>query len=262
MVGNSAICALRVGEWDWAAALLEEWLSIEATASGWAEFYVDRAILRALRGEDPGSDIEQAGTLRASITDPQFESYELLARAWAAFAEDDLVTARDRAERAARITDYFVPLALPLAVRAALWAGDPREATAVVDAFQSAGFWGAALDVDRTTARAGAAALEGRGGEALAAYREALRGYRQLGLAFDEAAAVVDMATLLPRPERDSPEVRSAVEQARALLTRLGARPFLARLDAASDRDSVGGDRPGGVPAPDASRPVGAPPAP
>ncbi|MBF8291027.1 MAG: guanylate cyclase [Chloroflexi bacterium] len=51
MVGNSVICALRVGEWDWAAAVLDEWLSVEVTAAGWAEFFVDRAILRSLRGE-------------------------------------------------------------------------------------------------------------------------------------------------------------------------------------------------------------------
>jgi hypothetical protein len=81
--------------------------------------------------------------------------------------------------------------------------------------------------------RAGVAALDGRGPEALAGYREALRGYRALELAFDEAVAIVDMATVLPAPERDAADVGAAFDIARATLTRLGANPFLLRLEAA-----------------------------
>ena len=234
MVGNSAFCAFRVGEWDWAAALLDEWLGIEVTASGWAEFFVDRAILRAMRGDDGSADIAEAAALRAKITDPQFESYELLARAWAALSAGDLSAARANAERAVAMTDYFGPLALPLAVRAALWAGDPAEAAAAVAAFDTVSSWGLALELDRAAARAGVAALHGRGAEALAGYREALRGYRGLGLAFDEAAAAVDMATVLPTPERDASDVVAAIEAARETLARLGAAPFLDRLQAAA----------------------------
>ena len=53
MVGNGAICAIRVGEWDWAAALLEEWLERETDDKLRVEFRIDRAILHAHRG--PGS---------------------------------------------------------------------------------------------------------------------------------------------------------------------------------------------------------------
>ncbi len=231
MVGNSVICAFRVGEWDWAAELLEEWLSIEVTSTGWAEFFVDRAILRALRGEDAHSDIEEAARLRATITDPQFESYDLYARAWAALAAGDLASARAHAERASATTDYFRPLAMPLEVRANLWSGDLKATEKVVERFETAGFWGPALELDRMAARAGLAALRGNGPEALAGYREALKGYRGLGLAFDEAAASVDMATLLSSPERDAPDVIAAINMAHDTLTRLGARPFLDQLD-------------------------------
>ena len=86
---------------------------------------------------------------------------------------------------------------------------------------------------DRLVARAGIDALEGRGPVSLAGYREALRSFRQLGLAFEEAAAAVDMATLLPPPERDAPDVTTAIAAAAETLGRLGARPFLARLDEA-----------------------------
>ena len=53
MVGNAMSCSLRTGEWDWAAALLDEWLSNEITGSFYLELYVDRAVLTALRGGDP-----------------------------------------------------------------------------------------------------------------------------------------------------------------------------------------------------------------
>jgi tetratricopeptide (TPR) repeat protein len=234
MVGNSSICALRVGEWDWAIALLDEWLGLEVTASGFMEFFVDRAILRALRGQGDGavSDIAEAARLRATATDPQFESYELLARAWAALAAGDLVGVRGHAKRAAEITEYFQPLALPVAARAALWTGDAVDAERALATFLDTDYWGPALEVDRAVAQAGVTALNGRGAEALAAYREALRGYRALGLAFDESLAVIDMATVLPTPERDAPDVTVAIDHARQVLERLGAGPLLARLDA------------------------------
>ena len=34
MVGNGCICALRTGDWDWAAALLDEWMALGSAATG------------------------------------------------------------------------------------------------------------------------------------------------------------------------------------------------------------------------------------
>ena len=92
------------------------------------------------------------------------------------------------------------------------------------------GYRGMAVELDMATIRAGIAALEGRGAEAATAYREALKGWRQAGLAFDEALAVTDMATLLPPNERASAEVQEAIAWARETLERLGAKPILERL--------------------------------
>ena len=66
--------------------------------------------------------------------------------------------------------------------------------------------------------------------EALGLYRDTLRGWREFGLAYDAALTGIDMATLLDPAE---PEVRAAADSTREILTRLGAKPFLARLDAA-----------------------------
>jgi hypothetical protein len=95
------------------------------------------------------------------------------------------------------------------------------------------GVHGPANEADRRTIRAGLAALEGRPAEALPLYREALRVWRDFGLAWDEALCGIDMATLLDPVD---PEVRAAADAAREIFIRLGAKPFLARLDAAMER--------------------------
>lgn len=102
--------------------------------------------------------------------------------------------------------------------------------------------------------RAGLAALEGRWTDALAGYREAVRMYRGLGLAFEEAAAIVDLASLVPPAERATAEWEAAQREARETLERLQARPFLARVEvlaaapsattSATSRDAVVSRRP------------------
>jgi hypothetical protein len=73
-------------------------------------------------------------------------------------------------------------------------------------------------------------ALDGRPADALPIYREALRAWSDLGLAWDEALCELDMALLVDPAE---PEVQAAAATAREILVRLEAAPFIARLDAA-----------------------------
>ena len=72
-------------------------------------------------------------------------------------------------------------------------------------------FRGQALALDKQTLEAGVAALDGHSAEALTHYREALRGWRALGCAFDEALAVVDMVNFVGA---DEPDVRTAADSA------------------------------------------------
>jgi hypothetical protein len=190
-------------------------------------------VLTALKGGDPSGDLAEAERLVTSMKDPQFTSYLHWSRAWAAFAAGRLADTQEEAASAARVDNDFVPISLPLAARAALWAGDVADAKAVVAQIQSSVVRGQAIALDFATLRAGVAALEGRRAEAISGYREALRGWRQLGLAFDEAMAALDMALLLAPTEREMAEAPAAVEAARETLTRIEARPLLARLEAA-----------------------------
>jgi class 3 adenylate cyclase/tetratricopeptide (TPR) repeat protein len=231
MVGNAASCAIRVGEWAWASAMLDEWLANEITGGFYLELYIDRAVLTALTGGDATGDLRAAERLVSSMKDPQYTSYLHWGRAWAAFNAGRLQEASEEGTTAADVTSYFAPIGLPLAARAALWADDLEAAGDLVARLDAAIERGQATELDRVTLRAGVAALEGRRADAVAGYREALRGWRQLGLAFDEALAVVDLALLLAPTERDMAEAPAAVQMARETFARLGARPLLARLD-------------------------------
>lgn len=230
MVGNGVVCAIRVGDWDWGTALLEEWIPDDTDARQFSELFVDRAILTALRGGDPSADIEHATALRAEITDPQYESYDAWARAWASFSAGRFAAARKEALRAAEITSYFHPLGVPLAARASLWAHDMDGARGAMDVLGRTMYRGQGLALDKAAISAGILALEGRATDALALYRETLRGWRGLNLAWDEALTCVDMVAFLGPAE---PEVRAAAEAALVTLSRLGAQPYLDRLDAA-----------------------------
>ncbi|MEO6349258.1 MAG: hypothetical protein ABIP53_01265 [Candidatus Limnocylindrales bacterium] len=81
--------------------------------------------------------------------------------------------------------------------------------------------------------RAGIAALEGRWVESLAIYRDALRDWRAGHAVWDEALTGLDMAILLDAPE---PDVAAVIESTREILGRLGARPYLERMEAAISR--------------------------
>jgi class 3 adenylate cyclase len=239
LVGNGTICALRVGDWDWIMKITEEGSQrTEGIPTHRLEFTLDRILVDAARGRDVGADLDEADRFLESlkVTDPQFGSYNQLARSWAYLAAGKLTESAGWANRAADGTVFFNPLAVPIAARAALWGGDLAGARAALAALEAKMYRGRAITLDKQTARAGIAALEGHSVEALAGYREALRGWRQIGCAFDEALAAIDMVSLLHLTDAES---LAEIDWARETLTRLGAKPYLDRLEAA-----VAGDQP------------------
>ena len=230
LLANGAVFALRTGDWPWALAELEAALADELEASDRTLMLPILSSLRALRGE-PVADLQDeiAGLVGAS-SDPTMLSNQGDAIAVAAFASGRLADARRAWHRQATMSLSNLPESMAHAARTALWAGDAAAARDDLAALDGSGVHGPAIEADRTTIRAGLAALEGRPADALAAYRDVIRAWRDLGLAWDEALTGIDMATLLDPAE---PEVRAAAESAREILVRLGAAPFVARLDAA-----------------------------
>ena len=130
----------------------------------------------------------------------------------------------------------------------ALWNGDVDGAWADLAAIDATGVHGLVVENRRATIRAGLAAAEGRTGEALSAYRDIIRTWRDLGLGNDEHFTALDMVFLIGAT---NPDVKPYASAAREFFERVGARPFVERLDSAT---SEGGS---GAPAP--AEPVRAP---
>jgi class 3 adenylate cyclase/tetratricopeptide (TPR) repeat protein len=231
LLGWAAWNALRTGDWAWAVAELDAMPLDELEVDDRVGIAHAAFLFRALRGFDDFSKglAEAVG----DGTDPDLGDMEMR-RTFAFFAAGQLSEARAARRRAAE--SFGEPAAISnYGARAALWSHDLAGAADDLATFDGDGLQGTVVEADRLTIRAGIAALDGRAADAFPVYRQALRAWRDLGLAWDEALCGIDMATLL---DPSDSEVRAAAEVAREILVRLEAAPFIARLDAAMARVS------------------------
>ena len=235
-LNNVGYTAFLAGDWDVALAELDAGLAEENLERAHRIDMLSNAlIVRACRGEPVAEGLAELELAIAGNTEFGISAPVEDAKANAALAEGRLDDARSAWRRNAELIAWLAPSSFYQAARPALWNRDLAAVEADLAALDATGFHGRVVEVRRMTIRAGLAALEGRSAAALALYREALRGWRDAGLPWDQALTGIDMATLL---EPSEPEVRSAAESARQILTRLGAKPFLQRLDAAMARST------------------------
>jgi hypothetical protein len=115
-----------------------------------------------------------------------------------------------------------------MAARAALWMGDLDRARTAAARFASTALPGKLNRIGAMGLEAGLAALEGRRSEAVSGFREARRLLRELGLVVSVADNGLDFVSAVGPAD---PEARAAADEARATYTRLGAKPWLDRLD-------------------------------
>jgi hypothetical protein len=225
--------AVRIGEWDWAAAELEPLLGEEIDPAIRAVMISDMIGLRACRGEPTDRLLADIDALPAPDGDVVKRATAAWSRGWIAFVDGRFDVARREFLRFAEVFSSGSVEGSLAAARSDLLARAPELAREDLARAEDSPRRGRAIDAERATIRAGIAALEGRASEALAGYREVLAVWRDLGLVWDEALCAIEMASLLDPSE---PEVASAAEAARRTLARLGAKPFLARLDSATTR--------------------------
>ncbi len=159
-------------------------------------------------------------------------AYLALARADVALAKGQLADARQASLESARSYAGFTRFAVAEAGHADLWAGSVADARDDLRSLEASEARGRLIDLVGTGLRAGIAALETKP-EALALFKEAHAGWLELGQVWEGALTGIDMATLL---DPGDPEVRVAAARSREILVRLGAAPFIARLDAAMAR--------------------------
>ncbi|HLY14017.1 MAG TPA: adenylate/guanylate cyclase domain-containing protein [Candidatus Limnocylindrales bacterium] len=240
VLGNAADAAQRTGDWDWAVAAVREALTAELDSADRLACLQSIIPILGYRGE-LGDELKEAEGLVVSDSDIQNTAAVARAHAAVAFAEGRFEAARRAHLKTFETSSSTGPLPLALAARAALWQRDAaglRDALARFEAFAA---HGPALEVDRRTMRAGLAGLEGRRADALALYREAWQGWRDLGCRFDLALTELDAIFLLGI---DEPELEAAVAEARTILLELRAAPFLARLDLVLAEAPVGLEAP------------------
>ena len=97
-------------------------------------------------------------------------------------------------------------------------------AKGLMSRYAELGDFGPVADARMATLKAGIAALEGRSTEAIALYKEGLRGWRAVHAVIDEAFAGIDAAELL---DPNDPAVAEIIASTRAILERLRAKPYL-----------------------------------
>jgi class 3 adenylate cyclase/tetratricopeptide (TPR) repeat protein len=226
-------CALVCGEWDEAVAELDLLLATDLDREDLAVTLGNAIWIRAWRGEDVSASRAELDGLVAGRVDPTMIVLGDAARACEALAVGRLAEAAAAAMAAGRDYPAEATTHFPMAAHAAIWGGDAAGARAALDALAGTGGHTRVGATATAGIEAGLAAQEGRPADALARYRVALQGWRDLGMPVEQALATIDMATLLDPAE---PEVQAAASEARDILTRLGARPFLERLDAAMAR--------------------------
>ncbi len=238
LAGNAFACALSTGDWDWVDAEAASFMALDLDTEDRASVLSTVIGLAAMRGRPYDDEMAEFERLLAHATDPGALSAVYDARAINALASGDLEECRRNYSKMLEVSALNVPTVAGTLAQVALWQADAGAARAAADRLEASGAHGPAISARLVTVNAGLAALDGRREEALALYREALSSWRDAGLALSAAFATIDMATLLDPTE---PEVRAAAELARATLTALGARPFLARLDAALSRSMYAG---------------------
>ena len=186
------------------------------------------ALLLTARGADRRPFVEELERLSTGITDPQLIAGHQMPVGQSALAAGDGEAAIAAGMRGSEILPEFSTNLAPLAARGAILLHDIgrlRDATALLDARPNSE---PTILAARSWMHAAIDAMEGHPDEAASAFRAARGVLREIGHVFEEARVVIDEAIVLGG---DHPDVVAAAPEARAVFGRLGAQPYLDRLD-------------------------------
>ncbi|CAN5726317.1 adenylate/guanylate cyclase domain-containing protein [soil metagenome] len=232
--GNACEAAIYSGEWDWAKETLTELVADELPDIFQLHLGVIGATLAAFEGDAEGASarLRAIEPLAAASSSPQDLGFFRVAEAWFALTDD---RPRDAYEKAAATlrTDTgagYEFMVVLVGGHAAVRLRDRSAAETVLRASRRLRVFGPCAEVIRKSLASATVALGGRRDLALAQYLDTTRAWRELGLPFQLALTQIDFITLLGVEHDDG---RAAADEARTILERLGAKPFLAQLDRA-----------------------------
>jgi len=233
-LGNVTEMVRWIGDWDWALGELASFLDGDLDPEDRSWLMEADVVLRSWRGEEV---TDRLAELQAAYSARPGDAWSSLS--WAdveshrGLADGRLVEARAAAHELARLSPLNSPTAYHVAARAALWAHDAAGVSNDLAGIEGTGVRGPLVTLRRMVYSAGLAALEGRPQDARSRFVEARRELVDRGVDFEAALVAIDMATVLGP---DDPDVLAAAADARPVLERLRARPFVERLDAALHR--------------------------
>jgi class 3 adenylate cyclase/tetratricopeptide (TPR) repeat protein len=230
LIGNAASAALETGEWDWAVGEVEATRddSPDELARNYASWTL--FAFAAWRGEDVAAELDRLATWVESIDESGAREAVHELRATVAFARGDWLVAADEWTLWAASNALNAPTAHLSAGLAALIARDTARATAALDAHERTRRRGPMSTLDRRLLRAGLAILDGPPEEGRREALAVIDEYGRMGMVWRQALATLVLVTIAGA---DGREIQGAANDARAILQRLGARPFQDHLEAA-----------------------------
>jgi tetratricopeptide (TPR) repeat protein len=216
-------------DWDGQIARINDALEAATVLSDRLRLLSFRSVLESTRGERLDEIGPELDEMLGDSTDPDhlFEVY--MAKGLAAVLAGDHRTAYELASKAAAQPTQNAEGAQGLVLKTAMWDGDQdrmRSSATAVAQGTSSGPYSRSF---QRAARGVFAWLDGRREEAVSLVREAIGALDRMGAEFDAAEMAVDAAVVMP----GEPEIRRLAEHYRPVLVRVGARPYIERLDAA-----------------------------
>ena len=183
------------------------------------------------RGEDVGAEVARLVAWGSSLDDSQSQVAVSELRAQMAFAKGDGQTASDEWMTFAASDALNAPPAYFMAGLAGLMARDAERASAALAAHEATERNVRLFRLDRRLLRAGLVGLGGARPEAVHEARIITTEYGRSGLPWRQALGTLILACVVGDVEG---EVGEMVDVAREIFQRLGAAPFLERLDTIS----------------------------
>ena len=223
--------AFMIGEWDEAVGFWETILAENPEPGDRLVPLYGVANAAAARGEPIPGAADEIERIAAEVSDPQVTWTTVAGPASFATAEGRLADAVALWRAGVRSSPTFAKEWLPTGARLSIRLGDVNGARVAIAELDELGIHTPRHEAERLAIRAGIAALEGHAADGVRLYVESLQAFRDLGLPFAVAEVTIEMATVL---DPATPDVATAIETARTILTRLRARAYLDQLEAAA----------------------------
>ena len=215
--------------WDAQIVRLREALESATVRSDRMRLRSYLSVLESSRGEGLETIGSELAEMLGDSVDPDDQLVVIWGTAYAALLSGDADTAYNLATEAQRLATQSSEGATWFALRAAIWGGDHERMRSASAAVEQGASTGAVSRAFREEATAAIAFVDGRTAAAVESVGRLIEALDQLGQPFDAAEMAVDAAILMP----GEPTVRRMAEEHRPVLESVGARPILARLDAA-----------------------------